>query len=68
MQYLRDEKLCGNDEPLFPTTRVIVGESGEFEVNGLDKNHWSNASPIRKIFREAFKIVNLPCFWLWCPQ
>lgn len=62
VQYLRDEKLWGNDDPLFPATRVEIGKSGEFEVTGLDKKHWSNASPIRKIFREAFEYTNLPYF------
>jgi site-specific recombinase XerD len=52
--YLRDEKLCGNDAPLFPATRIAVGASKQFEVVGLDRKHWSNATPIRTIFRDAF--------------
>ncbi len=52
--YLREEKLWGNDDPLFPATKIILGDSQQFEVAGLEKKHWSNASAIRKIFREAF--------------
>ncbi|MBM9538483.1 site-specific integrase [Desulfobulbus alkaliphilus] len=52
--YLRDEKLWGNDDPLFPATRIEVGASRHFEAAGLDRKHWSNASPIRKIFKNAF--------------
>lgn len=62
MKYLRDDKLWGNDDPLFPATLVSLSKTGEFKVNGLDKKHWSNATPIRKIFRESFERVNLPYF------
>ncbi len=62
VQYLRNEKLYSNEDPLFPTTRIVIGKSGEFEVDSLDKKHWSNATPIRKIFRDAFEYANLPYF------
>ena len=62
MKYLRDDKLWGNDVSLFPATRVVIGKTGEFEVDGLDKKHWSNATPIRKVFREAFENASLPYF------
>jgi integrase len=60
--YLKIEKLWGNDDPLFPATRVEVGACRKFEVTGLTRAHWSNANPIRKIFREAFAGAGLPYF------
>jgi integrase len=54
VRYLREEKLWGNDDPLFPATHIALGESRQFEVCGLSREHWSTASPIRTIFREAF--------------
>jgi integrase len=33
-----------------------------FRANGLDRRHWSNAGPIRKIFKEAFALAGLPYF------
>ncbi|MEJ2166639.1 MAG: tyrosine-type recombinase/integrase [Desulfobacterales bacterium] len=60
--YLRDEKLWGNDDPLFPATQVALGANRQFEAVGLSRKHWSNASPIRTIFREAFTRVGLPYF------
>ncbi|MBM4263549.1 MAG: site-specific integrase [Deltaproteobacteria bacterium] len=60
--HLRQEKLWGNDDPLFPATKVIVGEGNRFEVAGLKRNHWSNATAIRKIFRAAFEAVGLSYF------
>ncbi|MGO9314491.1 MAG: tyrosine-type recombinase/integrase [Desulfobaccales bacterium] len=60
--YLRNEKLWGNDEPLFPATRVALGPDRQFAAAGLTREHWSNASPIRTIFREAFSSAGLPYF------
>ncbi|OQX19912.1 MAG: recombinase XerC [Desulfobulbaceae bacterium A2] len=62
LSYLRDEKLWGNDDPLFPATGVRVGASRQFEAAGLSRDHWSNATPIRTIFREAFVGAGLPYF------
>jgi len=60
--YLREEKLWGNDDPLFPATHVALGSSMQFETDGLDRKHWSNATPIRTIFRKAFVDAGLPYF------
>ena len=62
VSYLRDEKLWSNDDPLFPSTRIEVGPSRQFEAAGLARKHWSNATPIRTIFREAFVNAGLPYF------
>lgn len=62
VNYLRNEKLWGNDDPLFPITRVAVGSSRHFEAAGLDRKHWRTASPIRNIFRNAFERAGLPYF------
>ena len=62
VKYLRVEKFWSNDDPLFPATRVAHGKSLQFEVDGLDRKHWSNATPIRKIFREAFEGAGLDYF------
>ena len=60
--YLRAEKLWGNDDPLFPATRVAVGADRRFAASGLSRVHWSSASPIRGIFREAFERAGVPYF------
>jgi integrase len=60
--YLRREKLWGLDDPLFPATKVAVGDNLRFEVVGLDRKLWSNAGPIRTIFKEAFAAAGLPYF------
>lgn len=61
--YLREEKLWGNDDPLFPATLMECGsESRQFEVAGLNRKGWGSASPIRTIFKEAFESAGLPYF------
>jgi len=60
--YLQNQKLWGNDDPLFPATRVEVGSSRHFEAVGLERKHWGTTSSIRKIFRESFENAGLPYF------
>ncbi len=60
--YLTEVKLSGSDDPLFPKSSVglVVGKG--FEVTGLSREHWANATPIRDIFRRAFAAAGLPYF------
>jgi integrase len=60
--FLKDEKLFGPDDPLFPATKVGLDENGLFQNAGLARKHWRDAGAIRKIFREAFQAANLPYF------
>ncbi len=62
VSYLRNEKLWGNDDPLFPATYISLGATRQFEATGLTRKHWSSATPIRTIFREAFANAGLPYF------
>lgn len=62
VRYLKEVMLWGNDDPLFPKTDVIVGEERFFKAEGLLREHWSTASPIRKIFKDAFESADLPYF------
>ncbi len=52
----------GDADPLFPATRMAIGETGGFVAAGLDRKHWSTAEPVRRIFREAFTLAGLPYF------
>jgi len=62
VNFLRGDKLWGNDDPLFPATAVAVGDRHQFEAAGLKREHWRTAAPIRKVFREAFEAAGLPYF------
>lgn len=61
-EYLRVEFLFGHDDPLFPKTEVKPNSARVFEPVGLMREHWSNANPIRRIFKEAFSRAGLPNF------
>ncbi len=60
--YLREVKLWGNDDPLFPSTRIALGASHQFEAVGLERKHWRSATRIRTVFRQAFEDAGLPYF------
>ena len=61
---LEIEQLFGPGDPLFPSTEIGLNEAGHFAPTGLllSRQHWSNAGPMRKIFRAAFENAGLPYF------
>lgn len=61
IRYLRDREGFGAGDPLFPKTRMDL-EDGSFAPVGVERQHWSNAASIRRIFKEAFLAVGLPYF------
>ncbi len=60
--FLKTELMFGNDDPLFPKTAIVRGERNVFEPSGVLREHWSNATPIRKIFKDAFQAADLDYF------
>jgi integrase len=62
VRFLREDNLWGNDDPLFPATKIALGTTRQFEAAGLERTHWSTATPIRTIFRDAFGKAGLPYF------
>ena len=59
---LESDQLFGPDDPLFPSTAIGLNDDGHFAPIGLSRKNWSNAGPIRKIFRAAFENAGLPYF------
>ncbi|WP_440879257.1 tyrosine-type recombinase/integrase [Vibrio natriegens] len=62
VNYLTKELSFGADDPLFPKTKVKNTPSRKFEVMGLQREHWTTAGPIRRIFKQAFKQADLPYY------
>ncbi len=60
--YLTQELLFSPDDPLFPKTKMVVGDDRRFKACGLLREHWLTTSPIRKIFKQAFENVSLPYY------
>lgn len=59
---LREVHLWGADDPLFPRTRVCVGNTGRFAAAGIERTPWSTAGAIRKLFPRAFRDAGLSEF------
>jgi integrase/recombinase XerD len=59
LEYLVIEKLFGPIDPLFPATEIVQDQYHLFQTGGLSRAHWSNATPIRTIFKEAFTDAGL---------
>jgi integrase len=59
---LREERLFGHDDPLFPRTAMRLDENGEFTPSGLSREFWKGADTARKIFRAAFENIGLPYY------
>lgn len=62
VEYLKNEQLMGNNDPLFPKTRMSQDCDNNFQATGLVCKHWSSAAAIRKIFKNAFLLAELPHF------
>jgi integrase len=60
--HLRGALLWGDNDPLFPATRMEVGADGGFVAGGLKREAWSTAGPVRRLFRQAFGRAGLPYF------
>jgi hypothetical protein len=39
--YLTTKKHFGPNDPLFPTTKTALNETGPFAAAGLDRRHWT---------------------------
>jgi integrase len=62
VKQLRSERLWGEEAPLFPSTHMKPGADGLFHASDIKPEHWSDAGPIRKIFKAAFRGADLPYF------
>jgi len=60
--YLRTEEGFTANDYLFTSTKCGHDENDQFRRDGLTKERWANAQPMRDIFREAFKEVDMPYF------
>lgn len=62
VNYLRNDKLFGHDDALFPKPEIGIGESGAFKVLGLSKDVYSNGTTICRIIKQSFESAGLPGF------
>lgn len=60
--YLRSDLLYGPDDPVFPQTATRIDPVRGPVAEELKRAIWSNAAPIRAIFKRAFTTAGLPYF------
>ena len=59
---LTADHFWGPSHPLFPAPKMEINGAGGFHTAGLRREHWTTASPVRRIFRTAFEQAGLPYF------
>ncbi len=62
IEYLKLHKLYSDHDPLFPMSEIGLNEQQQFSTIGIKPEHWSSASPIREIFKQAFNQAGLAYF------
>lgn len=62
IEELRTHHLFAPNDPLFPKSRCGHDDECFFVADGIDRAFWSNATPMRGIFRKAFNAAGLPAF------
>lgn len=62
IEHLSKTLLFGPMDPLFPATRMALDDNGHFAATGLQRRHWSNADPVRRIFKASFEAAGLPYY------
>lgn len=58
--YLREVKLFGPQDALFPKPNMGLAQGGGFAVLGLSRDPYTNGSKLNAIVRNAFASVQLP--------
>lgn len=60
VHFLRTDKLFGPSDALFPKAQMGLAEMGGFRKIGLSREPFSTTTPLNKIIRNAFAMVQLP--------
>jgi integrase len=59
---LKEQNLYGLNDPVFPKTKQVVDCNQSFKAGGLERECWATASPIREVFKEAFRRAGIRYF------
>lgn len=60
MEELRTVHHFCPDDPVFPQTVVGLDDEHQFDAKCIVRTPWSTASPVRKIFKDACALSDLP--------
>lgn len=63
VKYLKEEKLFGNTDPLFPRNKVENQDNAKsFISNSVEPQFWQSATSIRNIFKQRFENAGIEYF------
>lgn len=60
MDYLRTVKFFGPTDAVFPKAQMGLAATGGFQKTGLSRDPFATTTPLNKIIRNAFAMVQLP--------
>ncbi len=61
-RFLTEVKLYGNNDPLFPKTKLTHDKNNSFCAEGLEPVLWQSTTSAREIFKKAFINAGMPYF------
>jgi integrase len=62
VNFLLKDQLYSLNAPVFPRNKMGHDSNQGFVCKGIEPLHWKTTSPIRAIFKKAFKNAGLPYF------
>ena len=62
LRHIREVLLFGDDDPLFPKTKMGLDSNICFIADGVCREFWASAARVREVFKAAFMNVSLPPF------
>lgn len=62
VHWLREDQLFGPEDPLFPKPKMMIGNNGGFQSQGLSRDLYASANGLRVMFGNAFYAAGLPKF------
>lgn len=55
VKHLRETLMFGPEDPIFPKPKMVVGNKGGFQVQGLSRDMYKSANALRLIIGQAFE-------------
>ena len=62
VNYIRNDRLFGHEDAVFPKPEMTISPDGGFMVGGLSRDTYANGGKIREVIKGAFTSAGLPAF------
>jgi integrase len=58
--HMRETLLFGPEDPLFPRPKMVIGNTGGFQTQGLSRDMYASANALRLVLGKAFEASGMP--------